>query len=128
LEFNEWFEKNKNKFQGDFKSGKICASCKERNLTPGNRFKCWECDVDLCTKCVDNHVEVQNHKKSHRMFKMKEKVDYTCDECVKTPLKWGNHYRCATCDNYDLCSSCFEKYHQKEAKKPHSSTHKMLQF
>lgn len=37
--------------------------------------------------------------------------DVSCDGCSMNPII-GQRYRCPTCDNYDLCSTCNKKGHE----------------
>eukprot|EP01006_Ploeotia_vitrea_P048762 TRINITY_DN67269_c8_g1_i1.p1 TRINITY_DN67269_c8_g1~~TRINITY_DN67269_c8_g1_i1.p1 ORF type:complete len:1492 (+),score=177.50 TRINITY_DN67269_c8_g1_i1:52-4527(+) len=45
-----------------------------------------------------------------------------CDGCDQVPLM-GARYKCETCDNWDLCGSCFQR-----AAQLHDPTHKYLQM
>ena len=103
-----------------------CDGCKMNPLR-GNRYKCKGCpDFDFCESCYQKNNE--SHAHAHE-FKLIEKPKNTrrmgfkntkycqrgivhsnvmCDGCGLLPLT-GWRYKCAVCDDYDLCENCEER-------------------
>ena len=126
-----------------------CKVCKKFNFS-NDRYKCLECqDFDLCGDCFEARISIKPHVKGHPMvrytgpneifgdFVENESVTYeklkeqfngvvhetvTCDGC-NTEQIVGLRLKCDECNDFDLCSTCFEK---KVEKNDHKSDHFIL--
>ena len=102
----------------------ICDGCKVTPLR-GNRYKCKKCkDFDFCEDCYQKNKESHGHdffiiqhprcrnrlghpnKKYCQRGIVHSKV--MCDGCGMLPLS-GWRYKCAICDDYNLCENCEER-------------------
>jgi len=103
-----------------------CDGCGKQDLSPGDRFRCWECEgYDLCADCKRKGVSTQSHNSTHQMEEMKAGVAYNCDVCSKQKLQWGDHVRCSDCKDFDLCAACFNAGKEQGE---HKKTHRSLKF
>ncbi|KAJ3212199.1 hypothetical protein HK099_007790 [Clydaea vesicula] len=101
-------------------NGVFCDGCKKRNFT-GPRYKCSHCyDVDLCETCVSdekilNGLHTSVNQLSHTFMRLDSAKDLCnrkgvcCDNCSIRNFA-GVRWKCAHCDNYDLCQWCYEKF------------------
>lgn len=48
-------------------------------------------------------------KEIHAYLLRKKGVAYSCDLCSKEKLQWGDHFRCHTCTDFDICKKCKEE-------------------
>jgi hypothetical protein len=110
------------KDEGDVHSNIKCDGCGEFPIS-GDRYKCTVCpDYDLCSTCEKKNL----HPGSHPLLKLKKPVrrdvhyGVSCDGCGMKPIE-GIRYKCLTCPNFDLCSSC-------EEKNQHPSDHALLKL
>lgn len=90
--------------------GVVCDGCMAPNFA-GTRWKCDECaSYDLCPACQPNAGQL--HNPTHT-FTSIASYDFfwpkvVCDGCNRTGIA-GNRYKCEHCQDFDLCSKCFEK-------------------
>jgi hypothetical protein len=92
-------------------AGVRCDGC--NGGIEGVRFKCTVCfDFDLCEACESTN----RHAADHPLMKFKipaaecerpvpVHVGVRCDGCGTAPIR-GIRYKCAVCDDFDLCESC----------------------
>ena len=102
----------------------ICDGCKKTPLR-GNRYKCKKCkDFDFCEECYAKNKESHGHdfhkiehpicrnrlghpnKKYIQRGIIHSKV--MCDGCGMLPIS-GWRYKCAICEDYNLCENCEER-------------------
>jgi hypothetical protein len=63
-------------------------------------------------------------KNNSKRFKLHENV--VCDSCNSNNIVY-NRYKCFICENYDLCSLCFEnRIFKQNEKNPHQISHLMV--
>ncbi len=101
----------------------ICDGCKVTPLR-GKRYKCKQCrDFDFCEECYKKNKESHGHdfhvierphcrnRLGHKNTKYCQRglvhSKVMCDGCGMLPLV-GYRYKCALCDDYNLCENCVE--------------------
>ena len=101
----------------------ICDGCKATPLR-GNRYKCKKCkDFDFCEECYKINKESHGHdftliehpkcrnRLGHKNTKYCQRgivhSKVMCDGCGMLPMK-GYRFKCAICDDYNLCENCEE--------------------
>jgi hypothetical protein len=94
-----------------------CDICSKRSF-PGNRHRCNNCpgSFDVCDECFPN----LEHEQSHSFETIGNGKDVwkgvVCDGCDKEIL--NKRFKCQTCPDYDLCSSCHSKFTTDQLKHP----------
>ena len=102
----------------------LCDGCKMDPLR-GNRYKCKKCkNFDFCEECYLKNKESHGHeflkiphprcrnrlghpnKKYCQRGIVHSKI--MCDGCGMLPIS-GWRYKCAICDDYNLCENCEER-------------------
>ncbi|KAG8833691.1 hypothetical protein FRC17_010223 [Serendipita sp. 399] len=102
-----------------------CDGC---GMSPivGIRYKCANNEhpnFDLCSACFEGG----KHDPTHEMIlipvprqNLPVHEGFSCNTCSVFPIV-GTRYRCMICDDFDMCSTCFEK-------KEHDALHSILMF
>lgn len=117
----------------------ICQKCYELHFkkTGSNEFN--ENGVNIngfdnnhsCNPKIQLEEATLNGHKFNNFFEIKNNIDedilhqyYSCNNCNSEPI-WGNRFHCSTCENFDLCESCFDKEILNETNKesPHVLVH-----
>jgi len=88
----------------------MCDDCGAMPIV-GIRYKCTVCrDFDLCSTCEAKG----KHPAEHNLIKMRPQPPaeapavhdgISCDLCHVLPIV-GTRYKCATCNDYDMCQTC----------------------
>lgn len=113
----------------------ICDSCDKTIY--GIRHKCLDCpDFDFCNGCIDAGRVIHRH----RFVKVYEPLDGSLPNAVRhygvycdgqlcnssnrrRSYIHGVRYKCAVCDDYDLCACC-----EAHPSNTHNKTHPMIKF
>lgn len=100
---------------------KYCDKClKIINHQQNGHFSCKKCDFDLCEDCCSPKFKNNNTEHELTYAKALGKTDKPkalethhfvyCDQCsVNKESIVGTRYKCMKCDDFDLCSACYEK-------------------
>ena len=110
------------KFTSDIHVGINCDDCGMKPIQ-GVRYKCTVCpDFDLCATCEAKNEHDANHPFVKIRVVPRNDVHYNvaCDDCGMNPIE-GARFKCTTCPNFDLCSTC-------EAKDEHAPDHTFLKM
>ena len=128
-------------------SGITCNVCKKDNFTV-DRYKCLMClNFNICGECFESRKVIEPHLNGHPMVRYSgpneifgdcietESVTYkkfkdqfsgvvhqtsSCAGCNVKPIV-GLRLKCDECNNFDLCSTCFEKNVEENDHKAHHS-------
>lgn len=106
--------------------GNITCSFCSTNLIGMIRYRCIECNFDLCLRCEseklhEKHILVKSSDNENgttryfcSFFLEQENIEtevhrtVSCDHCHEKPIT-GFRYKCVECLDYDLCSNCHSK-------------------
>lgn len=115
-----------------------CNNCKKEIKIGIKRYKSkLKGDYDICETCFLNfYTDNSNIVSGHRyfdFFQLNNNItdeihhDYfVCNHCQSEPI-YGLRFHCETCENFDLCESCFDKEVDSSIR-THNPTHKFICF
>lgn len=94
-----------------------CDNCGAESNATQYPFHCRRCSFDLCYSCAQTNVQHNTLAHQHplfyvetsRLFYHNQNGLWKCQVCKKTSneLRETFSYHCPTCNNFDICRSCF---------------------
>lgn len=87
-----------------------CNNCKESSSAEAGRWRCNECDYDICSKCKPAPPPNTYCSKGHKLGWALDKTDcpsgtFKCKKCGKTDQCEGGRWTCCCCKEH-ICSGC----------------------